>query len=495
MSRSTLLATILLSLSASAAPAVAQRAPVADRGWPAYGGDRAGSRFSPLAQIDRGNVAGLHVAWRFSTGEARPEPGAHTRTSFEATPLVIARTMYFSTPYGRVFALDATTGAERWRYDARVPHDAHFGDFASRGVSYWVDARAARGSVCAARIIVATIDARLIALDAATGAPCAGFGRDGVVDLRVGLRNAPFMFHEYEETSPPAIVRGVIVVGSGIADNNVTTAASGEVRGFDARTGVQRWSWDPVPQRAGDPAYATWRGADAHRTGAANAWSVLAADTVLGLVYVPTTSPSPDYYGGERLGDNRWANSIVALRAESGAMAWAFQTVHHDLWDYDNASPPALVTVRHDGRDVPAVLQATKTGMLYVLDRATGKPIVPVEERPVPASDVAGEVASPTQPFSTLPPLSPHALAADQAFGVDSADRAACHAILAGARNEGIFTPPSLRGTIAFPSNIGGAQWGGVAFDPVRSLSSAARSSSSARRSRSRRASRTSARA
>lgn len=468
MSRSTAVA--ILALSLAAAPAAAQRAPLPDRDWPAYGGDRGGSRYSPLAQIDRGNVSRLEVAWRFSTGEAHPEPGAHTKTSFEATPLVIGGTMYFSTPYGRVFALDAATGTPRWRYDARVPHGAHFGDFANRGVSYWVDGRARAGAPCAARIYLATVDARLVALDARTGAPCTGFGIGGTVDLRAGLRNAPFELAEYEVTSPPAVVNGVLVVGSGIADNNRTDAASGEVRGYDARTGALRWSWDPVPQDPREPAYATWRGPDAHRTGAANAWSVIAADSALGLVYVPTTSPSPDYYGGARLGDNRYANSIVALHAATGKLAWAFQTVHHDLWDYDNASPPALVTVRHGGRAIPAVLQATKTGMLYVLDRATGKPIVPVEERPVPASDVAGEIASATQPFSTLPPLSPHTLRADDAFGADSADRAACRALLAGARNDGIFTPPSERGTIAFPSNIGGAHWGGVAFDSARQL-------------------------
>jgi quinoprotein glucose dehydrogenase len=454
---------------AGSSPSAVTAAPAAD--WRSYGRDPGGSRYSPLATVTRENVGALAVAWRFSTGEAsRPELATERRTSFEATPLVVDGTMYVSTPLGRVFALDAATGAERWRYDARVPRDAAFGDFTNRGVSWWVDAAAAPGSACRARVILATIDARLVALDARTGAPCAGFGERGTVDLRRGLRNRPSDLSEYEVTSPPAVVNGVLVVGSAVADNNRTDAASGEVRGYDARSGALRWTWDPVPQDPRDPAYATWRGDSAHRTGAANAWSVITADPARDLVFVPTSSPSPDYFGGARLGDDRHANSVVALRASTGRMVWHFQTVHHDLWDYDNAAPPALVTVRRGGREIPAVLQATKSGMLYVLDRETGTPVVPVEERPVPASTVPGEVASPTQPFSTLPPLVPHHVGAEEAFGADSADRASCRATMAALRNEGIFTPPSLEGTLVVPSNIGGAHWGGVAFDPARQL-------------------------
>jgi quinoprotein glucose dehydrogenase len=262
----------------------------------------------------------------------------------------------------------------------------------------------------------------------------------------------------------------MLVVGSAVADNNRADAASGEVRAYDARTGALRWSWDPVPQDSTDAAYATWNGPGAHHTGAANAWSVIAADSARDLVFVPTSSPSPDYYGGLRLGDDRYASSIVALRASTGRAVWSFQTVHHDLWDYDNASPPLLATVRHAGRDIAVVMQATKTGMLYVLDRDSGVPVFPVEERPVPASTVAGERASPTQPFSSLPPLSPHRLTVADAFGADSADRAACRATIASLRNEGIFTPPSVEGTLAVPSNIGGAHWGGLAFDRARQL-------------------------
>ncbi len=433
--------------------------------WPAYGGDAGGSRFAPLTQIDRSNVASLKPAWRYHTGELAP--GSR---SFEATPILVDGTLFFSTPLGKIIALDPVTGAERWRFDAKVSPREGFGDFTSRGVSTWLDPQAARDAICRRRIIAATIDGRLLSIDARTGLLCRDFGYNGVVNLRDGLRNKPFEFAEYEVTSPPAIVNGIIVVGSAVADNNRPDAASGEVRGYDARTGAKRWSWDPVPQDPKDPAYATWEGEEAHRTGAANAWSVIAADTARGLVFVPTSSASPDYFGGKRLGRNDYANSIVALRAATGEVVWHFQTVHHDLWDYDNASPPALVDVTIGGRRRAAVLQATKTGMLFVLDRESGVPLIPVEERAVPPSDVAGERAWPTQPFSTLPPLSPHRFTADSAFGLTAAGREACRAQIAALRNDGIFTPPSLQGTLAVPSNIGGAHWGGVAWDASRGV-------------------------
>ncbi|MHB1225876.1 MAG: pyrroloquinoline quinone-dependent dehydrogenase, partial [Gemmatimonadaceae bacterium] len=361
-------------------------------------------------------------------------------------------------------------GAERWTYDPHIDRTTRFGDFTNRGVSSWVDPRAAAADPCRRRIYVATIDGRLIALDAATGRPCTDFGRGGTVNLRDGLRNTPSEFAEYEVTSPPAVINGLVVVGSAVADNSRSEAASGEVRAYDARSGALRWTWDPVPQDPRDAEYGTWRGPRAHRTGAANSWSVIAADADRDLVFVPTSSPSPDYFGGARLGRNDYASSIVALRASTGEVVWHFQTVHHDLWDYDNAAPPALVTLRRDGRDVPAVLQATKTGMLFVLHRETGEPIFPVEERPVPASTIPGEEAWPTQPFSSIPPLSPQSFDTTMVGGASPAERAACLDALRPLRNEGMFTPPSREGTLVIPSNIGGAHWGGVAFDPERQL-------------------------
>jgi quinoprotein glucose dehydrogenase len=466
--RGLLALTILIPASAPAQSA----SPSAEAAeWRAYGRDALGSRWSPLADINRQNVSRLALAWRMRTGEADSSHATAENTSFEATPIVLDGSMYVSTPTGRVLAVEPETGAIRWTFDPKIDRTIEYGDFTSRGVSAWTDARARRGAPCARRIIAATIDGRLFALDAARGTLCAGFGDGGSVDLRRGLRNPPFEPAEHEVTSPPAVVNDVIVVGSAVADNNRTDAASGEVRGYDARTGKLRWSWDPVPQDPTDPAWSSWEGEEAHRTGGANAWSVIAADPARDLVIVPTSSASPDYYGGARLGRNDYASSVVALRASTGKVVWHFQTVHHDLWDYDNASPPALVTLRREGRDVPAVIQATKTGMLFVLHRDTGAPLFPVEERAVPASTVAGERAWPTQPFSVLPELSPRGrFDPDSAWGADAADSAACRAALTRLRNEGIFTPPSLEGTLVRPSNIGGAHWGGVAYDPGRGI-------------------------
>jgi quinoprotein glucose dehydrogenase len=438
-------------------------------GWSAYGRDPQGTRYVPASEITRENVARLEVAWTYRTGEADDARFGTTKpASFEATPLVVDGTMYLGTPLGRVIALDPATRQERWVFDPNIRRDVTYGDFASRGVSIWLDESAPATAVCRRRIFVATAQSQLFALDARDGRPCAGFGRDGMVDLLAGLRIAPFEPEAYTMTSPPVVVNGLVVTGSSVSDNSRPNPASGEVRAYDARTGVLKWSWDPIPQDPKDPAYGQWRGAMAHKTGAANAWSALAADPERDLVFVPTSSAAPDYYGVLRLGDNRYANSIVALKASTGKLAWAFQTVHHDLWDYDNASPPALVTVTRGGVPVPAVLQATKAGMLFVLNRETGQPIFPVEERPVPSSDIPLEQASRTQPFTTA--LSPHRFSVDQTWGMTDADHAACRAAIEGLRNEGIFTPPSLHGTLVLPSNMGGAHWRGVAADPVRQI-------------------------
>ncbi|MEO8579811.1 MAG: pyrroloquinoline quinone-dependent dehydrogenase [Gemmatimonadales bacterium] len=411
------------------------------------------------------------MAWRFHTGEGAPAFSTRSPTALEVTPLVFRGTMYLSTPLGRVFALDPVTGVQRWVYDPRIDRTVQYGDFVNRGVALWLDPAGAAGARCAMRIFLATIDTRLIALDAATGTPCTDFGSSGTVQLRTGLRNLPGFASEYEETSPPTVVDGVVVVGSAVADNNRIDAASGEVRGYDARTGALRWTFDPVPQNPADPASQTWIGPSAHRSGAANAWTISAADPVRKVVFIATSSPSVDYFGGERKGRNQHGNSVVAIRAADGKILWSFQTVRHDLWDYDNASPPALVTLSIDGRPVDAVLQATKTGQLFVLDRETGKPLFPVTESGVPASDVPGEEAWPTQITSSgLPPLSPQSLTRDQVWGLNAADRDACRKRLDELRNDGAFTPPSIRGSLIMPSNVGGAHWGGVAFDPANDV-------------------------
>jgi len=430
--------------------------------WANYGRTPGGDRHSPLAQITRDNVAKLTLAWEYKTGEAGIETG--NPTALETTPLVIDGVMYVSTPLGKVVALDPLTGKPRWSRDLAVKHKRYFGDWVTRGVSYWRDDKTP--GACSRRVIVATIDGRLVALDAVNGHACNAFGKHGVVDLIAALRNKQSYGDEYEQTSPPAIVNDLIVVGSAIADNTSTTGASGEVRGFDVRSGALRWTWNPVPQDPNDQAYGSWRGDAAGRSGGANTWSVIAADPERDLVFLPTSSPAVDYYGVTRLGDNHYANSVVALRAATGKLVWHFQTVHHDLWDYDNAAPPVLITLPN-GKD--AVLQGTKTAQLFVLDRDTGAPLFPVEERAVPKSDVPGEQTSPTQPLSAFS-FGYRTLVPDDIWGATPEDLAECRARFATLRYDGPFTPPSERGSVMLPANIGGAHWGGLTYDAGRGI-------------------------
>ena len=430
--------------------------------WANYGRTPGGDRHSPLAQITRDNVAKLTLAWEYKTGEAGIETG--NPTALETTPLVIDGVMYVSTPLGKVVALDPLTGKPRWLRDLAVKHKRYFGDWVTRGVSYWRDDKTP--GACSRRVIVATIDGRLVALDAVNGHACNAFGKHGVVDLIAALRNKQSYGDEYEQTSPPAIVNDLIVVGSAIADNTSTTGASGEVRGFDVRSGALRWTWNPVPQDPNDQAYGSWRGDAASRSGGANTWSVIAADPEHDLVFLPTSSPAVDYYGVTRLGDNHYANSVVALRAATGKLVWHFQTVHHDLWDYDNAAPPVLITLPN-GKD--AVLQGTKTAQLFVLDRDTGAPLFPVEERAVPKSDVPGEQTSPTQPLSAFS-FGYRTLVPDDIWGATPEDLAECRARFATLRYDGPFTPPSERGSVMLPANIGGAHWGGLTYDTGRGI-------------------------
>lgn len=433
--------------------------------WPVYGHDPGGQRFSPLTAINRQNVKSLQIAWTYRTGDAyQPQHGRPT--AFEATPLYVDGKLYIGTPLGHVIALDPTTGHEIWSYNAKVPRDKGYGDFTNRGVSMWQSSSGQR------RIFIATLDARLIALDAATGKTCQDFGDNGIVELRNGLRIAPRGFADYEETSPPAISGNTIVVGSGIADNGSVNQPSGEVRGYDVISGKLKWTFDPIPQDPKAPGADTWKNGSAQRTGAANAWSIIVADPARNLVFVPTGSASPDFYGGERIGNGLFANSLVALRADTGRLVWYFQTVHHDLWDYDVASPPVLFDVHRDGKTIPAVGVGSKTANFFILNRETGEPIFGVEERRVPQSDVKGEESSPTQPF----PLAPRALSTqakltpDGVWGATEEDRKWCREEVGKLRSEGIFTPPSLHGTLLFPGNIGGMAWGGAAYDPANHL-------------------------
>jgi len=433
--------------------------------WPAYGHDPGGQRFSSLTAINKSNVSSLKVAWTYRTGDAYAPPSGSKPTQFEATPLYVDGTLFVSTPLGRVIALDPTTGTQRWAYDPRIDKDKGYGDYANRGVSTWQPPSGDR------RIFIATIDARLIALDAKTGKPCADFGDNGIVDLRQGLRRKPHGFADYEETSPPAVVANTLIVGSGIQDNGWADEPSGAVRAFDVITGKLKWTWDPIPQDPAAVGADTWKNGSASRTGAANAWSVIAVDPIRKLVFIPTGSASPDYYGGERLGNNLFADSVIALRVETGERVWHFQTVHHNLWDYDVATPPLLFDIHRDGKTIPAIAIGSKTANLFILNRETGEPIFGVEERPVPKSDVPGEEASPTQPFPLKPlPISAQTIPANDAFGIDTADREWCRAEMSKLRTGTIFTPPSLQGTLQLPGNIGGQNWGGMTYDPIHDL-------------------------
>ena len=442
--------------------------PVED--WPCYGRDPGGMRYSPLMEITRENVSQLKVAWVFHTGDISDGKGRQKRSGFETTPILVDGTLYLTTPFNRVIALDPETGKQLWAHDPKTELTWNYGDgLINRGVSAWPVSAGPEGAVSenqrGRRIFEATLDARLIALDAKTGKPCPDFGQNG----QVSLRDVPgYIPGQYHMTSPPAVIDDLVVVGSAIDDNSRVDMPSGVVRAFDARSGKLRWSWDPLPSNSAGRKIASDR---PWRSGAANAWSIMAVDPARHLIFVPTGSASPDYYGGLRPGDNKWANSVVALRAGTGEVAWGFQLVHHDLWDYDCASPPLLATLEREGREVPVVIQGNKTGLLYVLNRETGVPVFPVEERAVPQSDVPGELSSPTQPFPVAPPpLVPHSLKAEQAWAVDASQCDECRGRLQALRNEGIFTPPSLNGSLVVPGNVGGMNWSGYAFDPARRL-------------------------
>ena len=424
-----------------------------DSGWPSYSGGPGGERYSSLAQIDRENVARLAVAWTYRTGALDVKTDLNAKAAFEATPILAGGKLFLSTPYAHVIALDPASGERIWEFDPKLDVSHGYSEVTSRGVAAWQDAGARAGQPCALRVFVGTLDARLIAVDGATGKPCADFGSNGEIDLTRGveLRDVG----NYQVTSAPSIAGGVVIVGSSIGDNRAVDIERGIVRAFDVRSGVLRWSWDPIP----------WANDSRPRTGGGNAWSTLSVDPARDLVFVPTGSASPDYFGGGRKGDNKWANSVVALSASTGKLVWGFQVVHHDLWDYDVAAQPSLFSWK-DG--TPAIAITTKMGRLFVLDRVTGAPLLPVEERAVLKSDIPGEAAWPTQPSGVA--LATELLRPADAWGLDAEDRQWCADRIGASRSEGLFTPPSLQGTIVFPGNAGGVNWGSSAVEPQRHL-------------------------
>jgi quinoprotein glucose dehydrogenase len=430
--------------------------------WPVYAADQAATHYSPLADIDRANVAGLTVAWEWRPGEdALPEFGTRPG-NFQNTPLMIDDVLYVSTPYNRVAALDAASGRELWRYDPRAFEDGQPPNgtgFVHRGVAAWRDGDRVR--------VFMNSRHRLIALDGRTGEPISSFGVNGIVDLTQGLRRAVDRRH-YTNTSPPVVFRDLVIVGNGVGDRLMYRHdPPGDVRAFDVRTGKQVWRFNTVPG-PGEVGHDTWGGESWRFTGHTNVWAPMSLDEARGLLYLPVSTPSNDFYGGDRPGANLFGESLVCLDAATGARRWHFQIVHHGLWDYDLAAAPNLVTMTVGGRRIDAVVQLTKQGFAFVFDRVTGQPIWPIEERAVPASAVPGERAWPTQPFPTRPAaFSPQGASLDDVMDYTPAIRAAASAALQAIGVGPLYTPPSESGVVMRPGVIGGANWGGAAFDPA----------------------------
>ena len=430
--------------------------------WPQPAGDQGASHYSPLDQITPTNVNLLQVAWEWRPNE-KDLPQFGTRPgAFQASPIVVDNVMYVSTMYYGVAALDPATGKELWRYDSKAYEDGQPPNgtgYVHRGIVAWKDGDRLR--------IFLNARYRLIQLDAKTGTPVSTFGTNGIVDLSQGLVWAINKKH-YTNTSPPVIYKDLIIVGNGVGDRlTYKNDPPGDVRAFHARTGKLAWKFNTIPQR-GEFGNNTWDGGSWQFTGHTNVWAPMSLDEARGLLYMPVSTPSNDYYGGRRPGANLFAESIVCLDANTGQRKWHYQIVHHGLWDYDPASPPNLVTITVDGKRVDAVVQLTKQGFAFVFDRVTGRPIWPIEERPVPRSDVPGEASWPTQPFPSKPPaFESQGVTLDDAFDATPQLKERALAELKKYRLGPLYTPPSMQGTVVLPGVIGGANWGGGAFDPA----------------------------
>ena len=428
--------------------------------WRFYGADSGGTRFSFLQQINRQNVNALKRSLTYHTGEVNRgnETDRHQVAPFETTPLVVDGILYLSTPANRVIALDAETGKEIWQFDPQAGR-ARREFFQHRGVAYWQNETGDDR-----RILFGTFDGRLICLKAKTGNACPGFGTNGTVDLHAGVADE-FPKAEYSVTSAPAIYKDMVIIGAAVPEYP-SKGPSGAVRAFDVRSGKLVWTFHTVPEpgEAGHDTWAneSWKG----RTGV-NVWSTMSVDTERDLVFLPIGSPSYDFYGGDRKGQNLFANSLVALQASTGKLVWYFQMVHHDLWDYDIPAQPTLATVRQNGKSVAAVAQVTKMGLLFLFDRVTGKPLFPIDERPVPTSDVPGEVAWPTQPFPSKPPaLVRQDLNQSDISTVTPESNRYCVGLFHALESRGMYTPYGRRQTLVVPGTLGGATWSGGSFDP-----------------------------
>jgi quinoprotein glucose dehydrogenase len=437
---------------------------VPDGEWHQYGRTAFGQRYSPLDQITAENVSTLKEAWRYQTGDVK-RPDDVGETTYQVTPLKVKDTLYLCTPHNWAIALDAKTGKEKWKYDANSGMNPDRQHQTCRGVTYYADPAVAAGQPCAERVYLPTSDARLIALDAADGKVCTSFADQGVLHLETGMRYNPAGY--YYSTSPPVAVAGKIIVGGAVNDNYSTEEQSGVIRAFDINTGALVWNWD-----SGNPDVTTpITGDQTYTTNSPNSWSVFSVDEALGMVYIPLGNQVPDQIGINR-SDNveKFSSSIVALDIATGQMRWVRQTVHHDLWDMDVPAQPALIDLtKQDGTTVPALVGPTKQGDIYVLDRRSGEPIIPVKEIPAPGGAVSGDHTSPTQPLSDLT-FSPEPLQEKDMWGVSLFDQMACRIDFHRYHYEGRYTPPSLKGTIVYPGNFGTFNWGSVAVDPERQI-------------------------
>jgi quinoprotein glucose dehydrogenase len=426
--------------------------------WRHWGGDAGGQKHAALKQINKSNVAQLKPAWTFRTGDVSDGSKYIMRSAFESTPLVVDGIMYVTTPFNRVIALQPETGEQIWAFDPKIDMTRSANLFISRGCSYWTDGRKKR-------ILHGTQMGRMYSLDAATGKLDESFGDKGSIDLRKGVADG-YEDRGYGITSPPAIYKNLVITGAWASDGEPRGPA-GDVRAFDVHTGRLVWTFHTIP-RAGEFGNDTWEGKSWEGRGGANVWSVMSVDTKRGLVFLPLTSPSTDLYGGDRKGANLFGDSVVALDAATGKRVWHFQTVHHNIWDYDLPAQPALVTVKSGGKLIDAVAQVAKTGFTFLFERATGKPVFPIEERPVPASEVPGEQAWPTQPYPTKPPpFARQSMRLDELTNVTPESRKFCEALIKDAELKPLFTPVGLKTTVLFPGTNGGTNWGGASFDPA----------------------------
>lgn len=449
-------------LDVAAAAPDAGGVPAAD--WPAYGRTGAGQRYAPLTQITPENAGTLRQAWIFHTGDL-PGPQDPKETTFEVTPIKVGNSVYLCSQHQRVFALDAATGRQRWRFDPHVADNPTFQHLTCRGVSY-AAATPEPGGACAGRIVLGTNDARLIELDAATGTPCESFGTHGTVDLNFGMPEKTPGF--YEVTSPPVVTDRMIVVNGSVIDNYSSHEPSGVIRGYDLQTGALSWAWDSGNTDENALPSAT----HSYTLNSPNSWITMSYDPALRIVYVPMGVQTPDIWGGNR-GPvaERYSSALVALQADTGHRLWDYQTVHHDLWDMDLPSQPSLVDIGGaDGARRQAVIAPAKTGNLFVLDRRDGHLIVPAPERPVPQGAAPGDRTSPTQPFSALTFRPEQKITGAEMWGATMFDELACRIMFHRLRYEGTFTPPSLQGTLVFPGNLGMFEWGGIAVDPVHQI-------------------------